>query len=61
MLEPFNMDYERETNMIDREGNFLFENKRVEITSDAWMESLEQEAELRNEGSVAYIDVEGIL
>lgn len=35
------MEFERETNQIDKEGNFLFENRREEDTSDAWMKSLE--------------------
>lgn len=37
------MRFERETNQIDQEGNFIFENKRVDDASDPWLESLEDE------------------
>ena len=35
------MEFERATNMIDKEGNFIFENKRIDDVSDSWMQSLD--------------------
>lgn len=45
-VEPFNMEFERETNQIDREGNFMFENKRVEEATDAWLESFKDQEDI---------------
>jgi hypothetical protein len=35
------MKFERESNQIDQDGNFIFENKRLDDDSDPWLESLE--------------------
>lgn len=48
------MEFERETNQIDKEGNFLFENRRVDTTTDAWIQSFEDS----EEGKVRKPDVD---
>ena len=39
------MNFERETRMIDKDGNFLFEHSRRDVYTDPWMESLKQDEE----------------
>ena len=53
-FEPFNMSFEREARMIDKEGNFIFENKRNEKVNDAWMDGLEQDGMMQDQERVAY-------
>lgn len=50
------MRYERETNQIDQDGNFIFENKRVDEVRDAWLDSLENEESAGNQARVVLLD-----
>lgn len=50
------MSFERDARMIDKDGNFIFENKRNEKVNDAWMDGLEQDGLLEDQEKVAPLD-----
>ena len=51
------MSFERDARMIDKDGNFIFENKRNEKVNDAWMEGLEQDGLLEDREKVESFDL----
>lgn len=44
------MSFERDARIIDKEGNFIFENKRNENTDDAWLKTIEGDGQERDVG-----------
>lgn len=51
------MSFERDARMIDKDGNFIFENKRNEKVNDAWMDGLEQDGLLEDREKVGSCDL----